>query len=74
MKTENYNPSQIETEMAYALVELKSELEKFLSSNSIQKIENRIQQDNPMILLHLVDKDGDPHELVVKLIQRPDRF
>ena len=74
MKTEHYNPSQIEVEMAYALTELKDQISKFLTHNSIKSIENRIQEDNPMLLMQLEDKDGDMHELVVKIIQRPDKF
>lgn len=74
MKTENYNPSQIEVEMAYALIELKKQIEGFLTTNKIKKIENKIKNDNPMLLFHLEDEDGDVHELVVKLIQRADKF
>ncbi len=74
MKTEHYNPSQIEVEMAYALTELKSQLGKFLTHNTIESIENHIQEDNPMLIFRLQDKDGDPHEVVVKIIQRADKF
>ena len=74
MRTEHYNPSQIEVELAYALTELKSHMEKYLTHNKIEKIENHIQEDNPMLLINLVDEDGDPHEVVVKVIQRADKF
>ena len=74
MKTENYNPSQIEVEFSNALTELTKELEKHLSHNKISNVENRIKEDNPMLLFHLIDKDGDPHEVVVQVIQRPDKF
>ena len=74
MKTEHYNPSQIEVEMAYGLTELKDQISKFLTHNSIKSIENRIQEDNPMLLMQLEDKDGDIHEVVLKIIQRPDNF
>lgn len=74
MRTEHYNPSQIEVELAQAMTELKSQLEKYLSHNTIKSIENHIQEDNPMLLLHLEDQDGDPHEVVVKVIQRADKF
>ncbi len=74
MKTEHYNPSQIEVEMAYALTELKDHLEKFLTHNKVTSIENHIKEDNPMLLVNLEDKDGDPHEVVIKIIQRPDKF
>ena len=74
MRTENYNPSQLEVEFSYALTEIQNELEKYLTHNTISKVENKIKEDNPMILFHLVDKDGDPHEIVVQVIQRPDKF
>ncbi len=74
MRTEHYNPSQIEVEFSYALIELKKDLEKLLPHNTITKVENKIQEDNPMVLFHLVDKDGDPHEVVVQVIQRADKF
>ena len=74
MKTEHYNPSQLEVEFSYALTELQEELNKYLTHNSISKVENKIKEDNPMVLFHLVDKDGDPHEIVVQVIQRPDKF
>jgi len=74
MKTTSYNPSPLEVDLAKGLCELQSELEQKLSGNKIQSIENRIEQDNPMVVLHTQDEDGDPHEIVVKIIQRPDQF
>ena len=74
MRTEIYNPSQLEVEFANALNDLVPEIEKKLSANKIIKIENKIKEDNPMVLFHLQDTDGDLHELVIKLIQRPDKF
>ena len=74
MKTENYNPSQIETEFAQAIIDLQAELEKKLSGNKIVKVENKIEQDNPQLFIELEDSDGDPHEIVIKIIQRADKF
>ena len=74
MKTEHYNPSQLEVEFSYALTELQKELGKFLTHNTISKVENKIQEDNPVLLFHLIDKDGDPHEVVIQVIQRADKF
>ena len=74
MKTENYNPSQLEVELSYAITKLHKDLEKHLSHSTITKIDNKIQEDNPMLLLHMVDKDGDPHEVVIQSIQRADKF
>ncbi len=74
MKTEHYNPSQLEVEVSYGLTELASELEKYLTHNKVVKVENKIKEDNPMLVFRMVDSDGDPHEVVVKVIQRPDKF
>ena len=72
MKTKAYNPSQLEVELSTALTELKGEIEKYLTDNKVVEIENRDHQDNPMLIFHLEDKDGDKHEMVVKVIQRAD--
>jgi hypothetical protein len=74
MRTEQYNPSQLEVEFSYGLTELTEQLGKYLPHNKIVKVENRISEDNPMLVFHLVDSDNDKHELVIKVIQRPDIF
>lgn len=74
MRTITYNPSPIEVDFAEALESLKEDIEKKLNSQSIEKIDNEITADNPLIRFHLKDKDGDPHEIVIKVIQKPDRF
>ncbi len=33
-----------------------------------------VKRDNPMVRFSLLDKDGDPHEIVVRIIQVPDKF
>jgi len=33
-----------------------------------------IRKDNPMVKFSLLDKDGDPHEIVIRIIQIPDKF
>ena len=52
--------------------QLKKDLNEILNENN--QNDNKIQEDNPMLLFHLVDKDGDPHEIVVQIIQRADKF
>lgn len=74
MKTKGYNPSQLEVDFAKAIGELKHEIEKYLSGNKIINIENRITEDNPLLLFDLEDGDGDKHEMVIKIIQRADPF
>lgn len=74
MRTEHYNPSQLEVEFSYAMTKLQKDLEQYLTYNTITKVENQIQGDNPMLIFHLVDYDGDPHEIVIKVIQRADKF
>jgi hypothetical protein len=74
MKTSTYNPSPLEVDFANALLTLQTELEKKLHDNKIVKVESQLVRDNPMIRFNVVDKDGDPHEVVVRIIQIPDKF
>ncbi|HMG92156.1 MAG TPA: hypothetical protein VK589_19000 [Chryseolinea sp.] len=74
MKTSAYNPSPLEVDFANALFVLQKELEKNLHDNQIIHVESQIRRDNPMVKFSLLDKDGDPHEVVVRIIQIPDKF
>jgi hypothetical protein len=74
MKTSTYNPSPLEVDFANALYILQKEVEKHLQGNQITKVETFLKRDNPMVRFNLVDKDGDPHEIVVRIIQIPDKF
>lgn len=74
MKTSSYNPSALEIDFANALQILQPELEKHLLNNKITQVENELGKDNPVVKFSLVDKDGDPHEIVVRIIQIPDKF
>ena len=74
MKTSTYNPSPLEVDFANSLYILQQEIEKHLQGNQITKVETFLKRDNPMVRFNLVDKDGDPHEIVVRIIQIPDKF
>jgi hypothetical protein len=74
MKTDSYNPSPLEVDMANALFLLQKEIEKHLQNNEIVHVESNIKRDNPMVKFNLLDKDGDPHEIVVRIVQIPDKF
>ena len=74
MKTSAYNPSPLEVDFATALHKLQQELEKNLSDNRIVHVESYVKRDNPMVKFSLIDKDGDQHEVVVRIIQIPDKF
>ena len=74
MKTSAYNPSPLEVDFANALLVLQKELEKNLQDNQIINVESQIRRDNPMVRFSLLDKDGDPHEVVIRIIQIPDKF
>ena len=74
MKTTIYNPSPIETEIANALVNLQSEIGKHLKDKKISKISADLSQDNPSLKLNIVDGEGDHHEIVIKIVQIPDKF
>lgn len=74
MKTSAYNPSPLEVDFANALFVLQKELQKHLHDNEIIHVESQIRRDNPMVRFSLLDKDGDPHEVVIRIIQIPDKF
>jgi len=74
MKTSSYNPSSLEVDFANALQILKEQIQPHLLNNQITRVENNLGRDNPTVKFSLVDKDGDPHELVVRIVQIPDKF
>jgi hypothetical protein len=74
MKTVAYNPSPLEVDFANAMIILQKDIQKHLQGNQIVNIESNINRDNPMVKFSLVDKDGDPHEIVIRIIQIPDKF
>ena len=74
MKTASYNPSPLEVDFANALYVLQKEIEKNLHDNQVIHVESQIRRDNPMVKFSLLDKDGDPHEVVIRIIQIPDKF
>ncbi|HEV8515797.1 MAG TPA: hypothetical protein VGQ59_21095 [Cyclobacteriaceae bacterium] len=74
MKTSSYNPSPLEVDMANALFIVQKEIEKHLQDNEVIYVETNINRDNPMVKFSLLDKDGDPHEIVVRIVQIPDKF
>lgn len=74
MKTVNYNPSVLEVKLAKAIMSTAKQLQAQLGGDiRIVDCVEHYQIDNPMITLHLEDEDGDEHELVIKIIQRPDK-
>ena len=74
MKTTTYNPSPLEVQLANAIQSLSKEIEAHLKDNTIAEIKSEMEKENPMLRLKLVDKDGDPHEVAIKIIQVPDKF
>lgn len=74
MKTSTYNPSPLEVDFANSLYILQKDIEKHLQGNAITNVDLQLERDNPMVKFSLVDKDGDPHEIVVRIIQIPDKF
>lgn len=74
MKTVAYNPSPLEVDFANALIILQKDIQKHIQGAKIVNIESNINRDNPMVKFSLVDGDGDPHEVVVRIIQIPDKF
>lgn len=73
MKTTSYNPSPLEVDFANSLMILQNEIEKHLQGNKIVNAEPDLDRDNPIVKFNLLDKDGDPHELVIRVVQIPDK-
>jgi len=74
MKTTSYNPSKIEVALAEAMSQLVDEINSKLSGYTLDSINTKTKEDNPSLVLRVLDEDGDPHDVVVKIIQRPDNF
>lgn len=74
MKTSTYNPSSIEVDFANALYILQDQIQKHIKDNEIVHVESDIRKDNPQVKFSLLDKDGDPHEVVIRIVQIPDKF
>ena len=72
MITKDYNPSPIEVRFVEVLCDLKNEINEKLVNFDVIKIENNTQIDNPTIDFYLKDIDGDEHEIILKVIQKPD--
>jgi len=73
MITQQYNPSQLEVELAKAIKELAPEIESKLSQFKVVGVEDNIHADNPVVKINLTDKDDDPHQIILKIIQKPDQ-
>jgi hypothetical protein len=74
MKTTVYNPSPLETELANVLVSLQKEIERNLKDKSISQATADLSQDNPSVKFNVVDKEGDHHEIIIKVVQIPDKI
>lgn len=73
MNTQRYNPSPLEVEFAKAITELQQQIQERLTDNAIVKVKSDLETDNPQVNFTLHDKDGDDHEIVIKIIQRIDK-
>ena len=72
MKTTSLNPSPLELKLTAALASLQAKIEARLDGFKITQIDELTAAENPMLLISLLDSDGDLHEVVVQIIQRPD--
>lgn len=73
MKTQNYNPSAFEVNVASAIMACKDDIQQKLNGLKILHAAEDLNRDNPLITFQLEDEDGDQHEVVLKIIQRPDQ-
>ncbi|QCR21668.1 hypothetical protein [Pontibacter sp. SGAir0037] len=74
MRTKYYNPSDIEVDFAKAFRDLSPMLEERLGGKKVINITSDHAADNPSVVYKLEDKEGDLHEVVVQIIQRPDNL
>ncbi|MFD2512597.1 hypothetical protein ACFSRY_01850 [Pontibacter locisalis] len=75
MITTYYNPSKLEVDFAKAFKDLTPQLEdKLEEGEQVVDIKSVHDADNPMVIFKLKDKEGDFHEVVVQIIQRPDHI
>lgn len=75
MITTYYNPSKLEVDFAKAFKDLTPQLEdKLQEGEQVVDIKSVHDADNPMVIFKLKDKEGDFHEVVVQIIQRPDHI
>jgi hypothetical protein len=72
MKTKHYNPSTLEVDFAKAFKDLTPQLESRLTAGKVINITSVHDIDNPMVIYKLKDEEGDLHEVVIQIIQRPD--
>ncbi len=73
MITKDYNPSTLEVKFARAFSELQEELNKKLPDFEIFQSKENTSIDNPTVEFFIKDQDGDEHEIIVKIIQKPDK-
>lgn len=69
----SYNPSPLEIALAEIFPHLKEIINNKLDEFKVDSIERITDKDNPRVVLHMSDKDNDKHEVVIKIIQRPDK-
>lgn len=72
MKTKNYNPSPLEVEITNIIFEIKDEISARLDGSEITEVIKDIDSDNPDLIIRTKDKDGDKHEFMLRIIQKPD--
>lgn len=74
MKTHNYNPSVFEVNLASAILACQEAIQEKLKESKMKIIDTseRMERDNPLVIFQIEDEDGDQHEVVIKVIQRPD--
>ena len=72
MITKNYNPSPLEVKFIEILADLRSNIDGKLDGFSITDVKYNKELDNPVIEFFLEDSDGDVHDVVLKVIQKPD--
>lgn len=72
MITKNYNPSDLEIRFSKALAECGPEIARKMKPLQLEAVKTDEHQDNPVLYFRFTDAEGDLHEIVCRVIQRPD--
>ena len=72
MITKDYNPSEIEVRFARVLADLGNIIAGKMAPLKLENIEEDSNRDNPHVRFYFSDQEGDLHEVLCRVIQKPD--
>lgn len=72
MISKDYNPSEIEVQFARVLADLGNIIAGKMAPLKPENIEEDGSRDNLHLCLYFSDQDSDLHEVLCRVIQKPD--